>query len=144
MTAFSFVFLLVIIGLYASTFKLAALLCGGGRLRWLDAVILSLMLMVMFGLGVLIDRLSGDIIPDLIGLAATVVIQVGVCVWYLASRAHRRDGESLGSNGAAALGLIAYAFLVPLGFLWAEMVSVMRQLRRNWRSMRNLSAISKM
>ncbi|MRX07218.1 hypothetical protein GJ697_05150 [Pseudoduganella sp. FT25W] len=126
MTAFSFVFLLIIIGLYASTFKLAALLYRRVRLRWRDAVILSLMLMVVFGLGVLFNRLSGDVIPDLIGLAATVVIQVGVCAWYLASRAHRPDGQPLGSNGAAAVGLIGYAFLVPLGFLWAEMVSVMR------------------
>jgi hypothetical protein len=126
MTGFSLLFLLIIVGLYASTFKLAALLLRRAHLRWREAVIISLMLMVGFGLGVLFNRLSGDIIPGFIGVAASLVIQVGVGAWYLASRAHRKDGQPLGSNSAAALALIAYAFLVPLVFVWAQVVSAMR------------------
>jgi hypothetical protein len=126
MTGFSLLFLLMIVGLYASTFKLAALLYRRARLRWRDAVIISLILMAVFGTGVLLNRLSGDVIPGVVGIVATLVIQVGIGAWYFATRAHSRDGQAISTNGAATLALIAYAFLVPLVLMWAEMVSVMR------------------
>jgi hypothetical protein len=122
----SFVFLLVIVGLYTGAVKLAALLYKRALLSWRDACIFSLILLVVLGMGVLLNRLSGDAVPTVMAIAASVVIQVGIGAWYLAPRARTMAGEPVGSKGAAMLALIAYGLLVPLVLVWAEMVLVMR------------------
>ncbi|MYN41895.1 hypothetical protein GTP55_21285 [Duganella sp. FT109W] len=125
MSSFSFLFLLLIVALYAGSVKLAALLYKRARLSWRDASIFSLILLLLLGAGMLLNRLSGDVIPDLVAVAASVVIQVGIGAWYLAARARTLDGKPVGSKGAAMLSLIAYGLLVPLVMVWAVMHSAM-------------------
>ena len=125
MNFFSFLFLLLIVALYAGTVKLAALLYNRARLSWRDASIFSLILLLVLGAGTLLNRLSGDVIPDIVAVAASVVMQVGIGAWYLATRAHTPDGKPIGSKGAATLSLIAYGLLVPLVMVWAVMHSAM-------------------
>lgn len=118
--------LLGLVGFYTSLVKLAALLYKRARLSWRDACIFSMMVLVVLGGGILLNRLSGDAIPDWLSLIACMVIQMGIGAWYLAPRGHNRSGDPLGSQGAAILALIAYALLMPILIALTVMFSAMR------------------
>ncbi|USX15705.1 hypothetical protein NHH88_07980 [Oxalobacteraceae bacterium OTU3CAMAD1] len=109
--------LLVSVVLYTSINKLAAFLYKRARLSWRDACIFSLILLMVLGLGTLLNRLSGNAVPLALLVVAGLVIQVGLGAWFLASRAFGIDGAPLGSRGGAILALIAYALVVSLGVL---------------------------
>jgi hypothetical protein len=113
----SFVQLLLSTALYTSIVKLAAFLYRRSRLSWRDACIFSLLLLMVLGTGTLLNRLSGDVVPLALSVAAGMVIQVGIGAWYLAPRASTVAGEALGAKGGALLALIAYALVASLGLL---------------------------
>ena len=113
----SIVPLLLSVVLYTSVNKLAAFLYKRARLSWRDACIFSLILLMVLGLGTLLNRLSGNAVPLAVLVAAGLVIQVSLGAWFLASRARSVTGAPLGSKGGAAVALIAYALMVSLGVL---------------------------
>jgi len=121
----SFVPLLLSVALYTSIVKLAAFLYRRSRLSWRDACIFSLMVLVVLGAGTLLNRLSGDVIPDVVSLVACMVIQAGIGAWYLASRARTVAGAPLGNQGGAIIAVIAYGLLMPFVLTWAVMHSAM-------------------
>ena len=113
----SIVPLLLSVALYTSINKLAAFLYKRARLSWRDACIFSLILLVVMGLGTLLNRLSGNAVPLALLVAAGLLIKVCLGAWFLASRAFGIDGAPLGRKGGAVLALIAYALMVSLGML---------------------------
>ena len=113
----SFIPLLLSIALYTSIVKLAAFLYKRSRLGWRDACIFSLILLMVLGAGTLFNRLSGNVVPLAVSIAAGMVIQVGIGAWYLTPRVRTQDGEPIGTKGAAMLSLIAYALIASLGLL---------------------------
>jgi hypothetical protein len=117
--------LLGVVAFYTGIVKLAALLYKRARVSWRDACIFSLIVLVVLGAGTLLNRLSGDVIPDAVSLVACMVIQAGVGAWYLAARARTAAGAPLGNPGAAIIALIAYGLLMPFVLTWAVMHSAM-------------------
>lgn len=120
------IFLLVVVAVYTALVKLAALLYRRTRLSVRDACIFSLILLVVIGLGTLLNRLSGDVIPNGVAFFACLVIHAGVGAWYLATRARTAAGEPLGSQHGAYLSVLVYALVMPLVLLLAEGLSAMR------------------
>ena len=118
--------LLGLVAFYTGLVKLAALLYKRARLSWRDACIFSMMVLVVLGGGMLLNRLSGDAIPDWLSLFACMVIQMGIGAWYFGPRGHSRAGEPLGSQGGAILALIAYSLLMPILIALTVMFSAMR------------------
>jgi hypothetical protein len=125
MDSISVLLQLMVLALYTGTVKLAALLYQRTRLGWLHACIFSVIMLALLVGGAYLNHLSDYIVPDLVGIAATVIIQMGVGAWYFAARARRADGTLLDSRGGATLALIAYGFLVPFALAWVVMHSAM-------------------
>ena len=113
----SFIPLLLSVALYTSLVKLAAFLHKRALLSWRDACIFSLILLMVLGAATLLSRLSGNVVPVAVLVAAGLVIQVGIGAWFLAPRARNAGGEQLGSKGGAMLALIAYVLIASLGVL---------------------------
>ena len=113
----SIVPLLVSVALYTSINKLAAFLYKRARLSWRDACIFSLILLTVLGTATLLNRLSGNVVPIAVLVAAGLVIQAGIGAWFLAPRAHTAAGAPLGSKGGATLAVIAYALMGGVALL---------------------------
>lgn len=116
---------LMVLALYAGTVKLAALLYKRTRLGWLHAIVFSAMMLALLVGGAWLNHLSGDALPDVVGLAASVIVQMGLGAWYFAERARGADGAPLGSQRAAMLALAAFGLLVPFGVAWVVMHAAM-------------------
>lgn len=125
MDTISILLQLMVVAFYTGTVKLAALLYKRTQLAWLHACVFSLMMLALLVGGAYLNHRSGYVVPDLVGIAATVVIQMGLGAWYFAVRARTAGGAPLGSHGAAKLALLAYSFLVPVGLAWVVMHSAM-------------------
>lgn len=113
----SIVPLLVSVALYTSINKLAAFLYKRARLSWRDACIFSLILLMVLGTATLLNRLSGNVVPIAVLVAAGLVIQAGIGAWFLAPRARTAAGVPLGSRGGAVLALIAYGLMGGVALL---------------------------
>ena len=113
----SIVPLLVSVALYTSINKLAAFLYKRARLSWRDACIFSLILLMVLGTATLLNRLSGNVMPIAVLVAAGLVIQAGIGAWFLAPRARTAAGVPLGSRGGAVLALIAYGLMGGVALL---------------------------
>jgi len=121
----SIVPLLLSVALYTSLVKLAAFLYKRALLSWRDACIFSLILLMVLGLGTLVNRLSGNLVPLAVLVVVGLVIQVALGAWFLASRARSTAGAPLGSKGGALVALIAYALTVSLGVAAGTLLSVL-------------------
>ena len=113
----SIVPLLLSVALYTSINKLAAFLYKRARLSWRDACIFSLILLMVLGTATLLNRLSGNVVPIAVLVAAGLVIQAGIGAWFLAPRARTAAGVPLGSRGGAVLALIAYGLMGGVALL---------------------------
>nr|WP_315222839.1 hypothetical protein [uncultured Duganella sp.] len=113
----SIVPLLVSVALYTSINKLAAFLYKRARLSWRDACIFSLILLTVLGTATLLNRLSSNVVPIAVLVAAGLVIQAGIGAWFLAPRARTAAGVPLGSRGGAVLALIAYGLMGGVALL---------------------------
>jgi ABC-type uncharacterized transport system permease subunit len=115
----SFFPLVFLIAAYTGMVKLAARLLRRTQLRWRDACIFSLIVLMVLGACALLNRLSGNTLPLPVSVAAGLIIQCGIGAWYLGPRARAADGAPLQARNGAMLALVAYGLVAAIGALCA-------------------------
>lgn len=114
----------VLIALLAKT---AAFVFRRTQLRWLQALVFGILVLLMGGVGTALNRTAGPLPPVLsvlLGLAA--VLLVGG--WYLGSRAKTANGAPLQFKGGALLSLVLYGLVMILGTCVAVLVPLLQNV----------------
>lgn len=116
-TLITFLPLLLTVPLYGALVKLASRIYHRSQLRWKHAFAFGALGMALGGLGSLLHKSTGAVLPALVVSVLSLSLQLALGGWFLGPRAMAASGSPVSFKGGAAIAAIAGAFGLTLGVL---------------------------
>ena len=105
--------------LYSVLAKAAALLFRRTQLSWLHAVVFGLLVLLVGGVGAVLNRVFGFPLPTAVALLLSFIVLLLLGGWYLGPRAKNAEGVALQFKGGVLLALVMYGLVLALGIVAA-------------------------
>lgn len=110
--------LLLLLGIYAASFKIAARIVRAEHVGWAQTFQLAALVVVITMLGRGASAYLGEL-PVLLGALLGLTLHIALGAWFFRERAFASDGTPLGWAGGAKLAGIAVGMILIVGVVLA-------------------------
>lgn len=110
--------LILLLGIYAASFKIAARIVRASRVGWAQTFQLAALVVVITMIGRGASAYLGEL-PVLLGAALGLTLHITLGAWFFRERALTADGQPLGWAGGAKLSGLAVGMILIVGVVLA-------------------------
>lgn len=110
--------LLLLLGIYAASFKIAARIVRASRVGWAQTFQLAMLVVAITMIGRGASAFLGEL-PVLLGAALGLTLHIALGAWFFRERALAADGQPLGWAGGAKLSGLAVGMILIVGVVLA-------------------------